>query len=252
MASNQLDNELLFREYAKSKSVDIRDKLVVNYLYIADILARKFVGRGIDYDDIYQIASLALIYAVERYDVSKGFEFSSFATPTIIGEIKKHFRDKGWMIRVPRRLQELSKLVNVTKTSLEQELQREVTVSDLATKLETSEDEIIEAIEASMVYNTKSLDLSVNNSDADGELNLMTVLGKEDRGYEDVDNDDFIENCLSNLKEFERIIIIERFLENKTQVEVANILGVSQMTVSRMEKKLIAKFKDNYNKYCNK
>lgn len=98
-----------FLEYKKSKDKKLRDDLIKKHLYIADILAKKYTGKGIEYDDLYQVASLGLIQAVDRYDVEKGFEFSSFATPTIVGEIKKYFRDKGWVIRVPRRIQELSK-----------------------------------------------------------------------------------------------------------------------------------------------
>ncbi len=251
MNNKHIENEALFYEYKKTKDVKIRDKIIVNYLYIADILSRKFVGRGIDYDDIYQIASLALIYAVERYDVTKGFEFSSFATPTVIGEIKKHFRDKGWMLRVPRRLQELSRLVNITRTKLEQSLQRDITIADIALELNCTEEEIMEAMEASMVYNTMSLDLTTSSECGEGDLSLLSVLGKVDKGYEDIDNKDFIENCLKNLTKVEQIIVRNRFLDNKTQVEVAKLLNVSQMTVSRMEKKLISKIKNDYVRFCD-
>ncbi len=250
MVDRRSENEALFKEYSRTKDVTIRDRLIVNYLYIADILSRKFVGKGIEYDDIYQIASLALIYAVERFDASKGFEFTSFATPTIVGEIKKHFRDKGWMVRVPRRLQELSRLINLTRTNLEQRLQREVTIRDLAREIGCTEDEIMEAMEASMVYNTKSLDLSNTSPDGEGELTLLSVLGKEDKGFTEVDNKNYIDHCLKTLNPAEQIIIRNRFLERRTQVEVAEMLNVSQMTVSRMEKKLIKKFREEYYKKC--
>ncbi len=104
-----IESKVLFKMYKESKDIHIRNELIHRYMYITEILSKKYVNKGIDYEDIYQVASLGLIYAIERYDVDRGFEFSSFATPTIIGEIKKYFRDKGWSVRVPRRIQELSK-----------------------------------------------------------------------------------------------------------------------------------------------
>ncbi|MFB0972744.1 MAG: sigma-70 family RNA polymerase sigma factor, partial [Neofamilia sp.] len=117
----QLDREeqtRLFQEYKKTRDRKIRDKLIEDNLYIAEILAKKYTNKGIDYDDIFQVASIGLIYAVDRFDVDRGYQFSSFATPTIIGEIKRHFRDKGWTIRVPRRIQELSQRINNAKVDL--------------------------------------------------------------------------------------------------------------------------------------
>ncbi len=251
MAKKRIDNEELFLEYAKTKDIAIRDEIVVKYLYVAEILTKKYLNRGIDYDDIFQVASLALIYAVERFDVTKGYEFSSFATPTIIGEIKKYFRDKGWMIRVPRRLQELAKKVTEAKVVLQQKLQRPVKVKDIADYLECTEYEVMEAMEASLVYTPKSLDVGYVNSDSDQEIFLANIIGTVDKEYEEIENRDFIKRCLDKLSEVEAKIISSRFLENKTQVEVAKELGVSQMTVSRMEKKLITKFRKDYNKICN-
>ncbi len=247
MEAKKIDNEELFIKYKETKDKKIRDELIVKYLYIAEILSKKFVGRGIEYEDIYQIASLALIYAVERFDITKGYEFTSFATPTVIGEIKKYFRDKGWMIRVPRRLQKLSKEVNNTKTLLEQDYQRHVTVSDIALKINCSEEEVIEAMEAGQVYSTRSLESQKTNEN-EMDVNLNLLIGEDDPGFNEVDNRDFIEKSLSKLNGVESFIIRKRFLEDKTQVEVANLLEISQMTVSRMEKKLLNKFRNDYNK----
>ncbi len=111
----KVDTKTLFKKFKETKDRKIREELIERHLYIAEILSKKYANRGIDYDDIYQVASIGLIYAIDRYDIDKGFEFSSFATPTIIGEIKKYFRDKGWTIRVPRRIQELSKKINNAK-----------------------------------------------------------------------------------------------------------------------------------------
>lgn len=251
MSKKKIDNADLFREYARTKDIAIRDELIVKYLYVAEILTKKYLNRGIEYDDIFQVASLALIYAVERFDIEKGYEFSSFATPTIIGEIKKYFRDKGWMIRVPRRLQELSKKITDAKVFLQQELQRPVKVKDLAEYLECTEYEIMEAMEASLVYNPKSLDVGYTNSDSDQEIFLANIIGEEDKEFQEIENRDFIKRCLAKLSDVEAKIISSRFLDNKTQIEVAKELGVSQMTVSRMEKKLLRKFREDYHKICN-
>ncbi len=250
MAKKKITNEELFRKYAETKSLELRDELVIKYLYIAEILTKKYINRGIDYDDLYQVASLALIYAVERFDVSKGYEFSSFATPTIIGEIKKYFRDKGWMIRVPRRLQELAKKVNDAKEVLQQELKRPVKVPDIAKYLDCKESEVFEAMEASMVYTPKSLDVAYSGDDSEQEIFLASLIGEEDKEFKELEDRDFIERCLAKLDKVEAKIISRRFLEGRTQVQVAEELGVSQMTVSRMEKKLIAKFREDYHKIC--
>lgn len=236
----------LFAKYAVERKVEMRNELVRRHLYIAEILSKKFLNKGIDYEDIYQVASLGLIFAIERFDISKGYEFSSFATPTIIGEIKKYFRDKGWSIRVPRRIQELSKKVNTAKTFLQQELHRVPKIQDIAEYLSCTEEEVLEAIEASQVYKPKSLDLSYDNEGDDKDIHLMDLVGDEDKSFSIIENRDFIDNILSKLNEVEVKIIKDRFFKNKTQMSVANDLGVSQMTVSRMEKKILVRLKKEY------
>lgn len=143
----KMDTTELFKNFSKNKDKETRDTLIERHLYIAEILSKKYSNRGIEYDDLYQVASIGLIYAIDRYDINKGYQFSSFATPTIIGEIKKHFRDKGWTIRVPRRIQELSKKINNAKVLLSQELQRSPTVEDIANYLECTEEEVLETME---------------------------------------------------------------------------------------------------------
>ncbi|MCD6435331.1 MAG: SigB/SigF/SigG family RNA polymerase sigma factor, partial [Clostridiales bacterium] len=218
------------------------------YLYIAEILSKKFINKGIDYEDIYQVASLGLIFAIERFDIDRGFEFSSFATPTIIGEIKKYFRDKGWSVRVPRRIQELSKKINVVKNKLQQDLQRVPKIKDIADYLSITQEEVIEAMEASQVYTPKSLDVTYDTNSEDKDIQLIDIIGGNDKYFDVIENNDFIEHCMKKLSLVERRIIKERFFENKTQVKVANELGVSQMTVSRMEKKIIKKFRKEMEK----
>ena len=238
-----LTEKELFKEYALTRDIEIRNELINRHLYIAEILSKKFLNKGIEYEDIYQVASLGLIYAIERYDVTKGFEFSSFATPTIIGEIKKYFRDKGWSIRVPRRIQELSKKVNVSKNTLQQTLQRTPTVKDIAEYLNCTEEEVIEAMEASQVYTPKSLDLIYDNDGDDKDIQLLDLIGELDKRFDDIENKDFFQKAIDKLNEVEKKVLKDRFFNNKTQMKVSEELNVSQMTVSRMEKLIIEKFK---------
>lgn len=244
----EFDTKELFVIYRDNKSVDIRNELINRHLYISEILAKKYINKGIDYEDIYQVAALGLLYAIERFDVNRGFEFSSFATPTIIGEIKKYFRDKGWSVRVPRRIQELSKKINVAKVKLQQDLQRIPKIEDIANYLCCSEEQVIEAMEASQVYTPKSLDITYDSSGDDKDIQLMDIVGEDDKYFDKIENKDFISKCMSKLNPIEIKIIKDRFFQNKTQIHVADELGVSQMTVSRMEKKIIKKFQKEYKK----
>lgn len=245
---HEFDTKELFSLYSSNKSVDIRNELINRHLYISEILAKKYINKGIDYEDIYQVAALGLLYAIERFDISRGYEFSSFATPTIIGEIKKYFRDKGWSVRVPRRIQELSKKINVAKIKLQQDLQRVPKIEDIANYLCCTEEQVIEAMEASQVYTPKSLDITYDSSGDDKDIQLMDIVGEDDKYFDIIENKDFISKCMDKLNPVEIKIIKDRFFQNKTQIHVADELGVSQMTVSRMEKKIIKKFQKEYKK----
>lgn len=238
----------LFIEYNKNKSKALRDELIERNLYMAEILAKKYTNRGIDYDDIFQVASVGLIYAVDRFNVSKGFQFSSFAVPTIVGEIKKHFRDKGWTIRVPRRIQELSKRINNARVELSQELQKSPTISELAEYLEATEEEILETMEASQVYSPQSLDIKYSSQDDDGEVSLMDFLGEEEINYNKIEDNDLLLETMEILNEVEKQILEDRYFNKETQVVIAEKLGISQMTVSRMEKRIIEKLRKEMEK----
>lgn len=228
-----------FIEFQKTGDKKLRDKLIEEHMYLADILAKKYTGRGIDYEDIYQVASVGLILAVDRFDPSKGYVFSSYATPTIIGEIKRHFRDKGWTIKVPRRIQELSKKISVAKNVLSGELGRIPTAEDIADYLEVSYDQVIEAMEASKVYQPGSIDSTIDSTDDGSDLQISDIIGDEDPTYERVENLDYLMRELKKLPKIERTILIERYINRKTQIKIAEELGISQMTVSRIEKKVI-------------
>ncbi|MCD5415156.1 MAG: SigB/SigF/SigG family RNA polymerase sigma factor [Clostridiales bacterium] len=240
---NAMTEKELFKEFEKNRDIVIRNELAKRYIYLAEILSRKFVKRGIDYEDIFQVASIGLLYSIERFETSRGFEFSSFATPTIIGEIKKHFRDKGWSIRVPRRIQEMSKKINFARTSLYQQLQRTPLTKDIADFLECTEEEIFEILEASQVYTLKSLDLTYENAGEDKDVLFMDLIGEKDAKFELIEDRDFLEKTMSKLNKIEKDVINERFFGCKTQMQIAKELKISQMTVSRVEKKAIEKFR---------
>lgn len=236
----EIDKEL---KRQKNRIKLVRDRLIEHHIYIAEILSKKYVNKGIEYDDLFQVASLGLIFAIDRFDVSKGYEFSSYATPTIVGEIKRYFRDKSWVIKVPRRIQELSKKVNMARVDLSQELQRNPSIDDIAEYLEISSEEVIEVMDASQVYSPQSLDRSLDSQNDDKDVSFGDLLGFEDKNYESIETMDFIKNTMDKLKDIEKKILIYRYFDKMTQISIATELGVSQMTVSRIEKKIIKKFR---------
>ena len=242
------DTKTLFKLYKETNDKSIREELIHRHLYIAEILSKKYANRGIEYDDIYQVACIGLIYAIDRFDIDKGYEFSSFATPTIIGEIKKYFRDKGWTIRVPRRIQELSKKINNAKVYLSQELQRSPTIEDIAEYLNSTEEEVLEAMEASKVYTPQSLDVTYDSNNDDKDINLAELIGEDDYYFSKIENNDFLMKTMEKLNDVEKQILIERYFNKKTQVNIAKSLNISQMTVSRIEKRVLEKLRKEIEK----
>lgn len=239
----------LFREYAEHPTIELRNKLVEDHLYMVDILIRKYLGKGVDYDDLYQVGALALVSAVERFDPSKGFEFKSFATPTILGEIKKYFRDKQWSLKVPRRLKEISSKVQETKDQLTSKLGRAPTLDEISQATGFSHEQIMQAMESAKAYGTFSLDSANNNLNDEGEENLLEkYVGFEEVGYERIEVNEIITSVLNELSETNRYIFKERFIFNRSQAEIAKALGVSQMTVSRAEKAIVERFKKEMNR----
>lgn len=251
MPYKDIETKDLFRLYKNDPKDEMRDELFERHMYIVDILSKKYINKGIEQEDIYQVASLGLLYAVQRFDVDKGYEFSSFATPTIVGEIKKHFRDKGWTIRVPRRIQELSKKITLARDRLYKDLGGPPTIKDIADYLSVTEEAVIESMEASKVYSPRSLDLELDAGGDDRDVRLMDIVGEEDKNFEAISNEDFINNILDQLTPTERKIIEDRFYKERTQILVAQDLDVSQMTISRMEKKILEKFREEYRKTLN-
>lgn len=231
----------LFEEYAKTRDQALRDKLIEKNLYIAEILSKKFIGKGIDYDDIFQIASLGLILAVERYEPSRGFKFSSFATPTILGEIKRYFRDKGWTIKVPRRVQENTKKVKDAYHHLSVVNGEVPTVKEIADYLGIDTDEVLLAMDAGKVYTPQSIDYEIGTDDK--KTALSDIIGDDDQSFKDLEDREQLDSLMKNLSNTEKEIVRKRFFEQKTQLEIAKELGLSQMSVSRIEKKAIKEIK---------
>lgn len=238
---NDIDNDKdLFLKYIKEPTLENRNRIVNKYLYLAKLLSRKFLNRGIEYEDILQIASIGLIKSVERYDTERGVKFTSFATPTIVGEIKRYFRDKGSVIRIPRRIYEDYKKVNMAKEKLETELGRPPYVKEIADYLNVSDENILEIVESKNVYNLTSFDQYAFD---DENMEFYDIIGEEDKEFEKIENKDFLEKSMEKLADIEKRFIRMRYYENRTQKSIAEELGVSQMYISRMERKVLNKFR---------
>lgn len=233
----------LFIKLKETGDKDIRNQLIENFIYIPKLLTRKYAYKSNDYEDIYQVACLGLMYAVNRYDPDKGFEFDTFASPTIIGEIKKYYRDKQFIIRIPRRIQELNREINRARTTLEHKLMRSPTISDIADYLEVTEEQIIEAMEGNNVIYPKSLSMEFDNNNEGQETTLLDLIGADDDNIENIGLVEDMKKRLATLNPIERMIIEERYYKGKTQKQVADIIGKSQMTVSRLEKKVMEKLR---------
>ena len=193
---------------------------------------RRFRNRGEPHEDLVQVGTIGLIKAIDRFDSARGVEFSTYATPTIIGELKRYFRDKGWAIRVPRRLQELRQQISTATAELTQVLGRSPTASELATAIGCSVEEIVEGLESGNAYATLSLDAG---SDAeDHAATILDAVGSHDAGLEHVELRESIKPLLDRLPDREKAILMLRFFKNMTQSEIAAEVGVSQMHVSRL------------------
>jgi len=221
-----------------SETPQSRDDLVQSHLGLAEHLARRFTGRGESLEDLTQVAYLALVKAADRYDPSRGAEFATFATPTVLGEIKRHFRDKGWAIRVPRHLQELRLALTKATEELTHEMLRAPTVHELAAHLSISDDEVLQGLECGRAYNTQSIDPLLDPDDDD--VPLAAIVGSVDPALERAEDRHALRPLMEKLPERERRMIEMRFFGNMTQTEIAEQLGISQMHVSRLLTRTLA------------
>ncbi|GAA4733395.1 hypothetical protein GCM10023350_16150 [Nocardioides endophyticus] len=219
-------------EGSEASHAAAREDLVHLHLPLVEHCARRFRNRGEPLEDLVQVGTIGLIKSVDRFDTDRGVEFSTYATPTIIGEIKRYFRDKGWAIRVPRRLQELRMQIGTASAELTQSLGRSPTPRELAEAIGCTVEEIIEGIESSNAYSTLSLDAS-DDSD-DGAASMLDAIGIDDEGLEHVEIRESIKPLLDRLAPREKKILLLRFFKNMTQSQIAEEIGVSQMHVSRL------------------
>jgi RNA polymerase sigma-B factor len=212
----------------------LRNELVVAHLNLVRYLAVKFANRGEALDDLIQVGTVGLLKAIDRFDLERGVEFTTYATPTIVGEIKRYFRDKGWAVKVPRRLQELNLSVNGHSP----------TVAELAQHLGTSEEDILEAQELGQAYNLLSLDTELNGEGDKKSQTLADYVGQNDAGLELLEDRANLERAFQVLTGRERVILYLRFYESVSQTEIAKRLNVSQMHVSRLQQKALEKLKN--------
>lgn len=230
-----------FAELRRTGDDQLRDELVAQHLTLARHLASRFANRGVPFEDLFQVASVGLLHAVDRFDPSIGTSFGAFATPTILGEIKRHFRDRAWDLRVPRRLQELHLELNAVMGRLTQQLGRSPTIGELAAATRSSEEEIVEAVEAGRAFNARSIDLaSTNNVQIDVERALRQVDTALDRADERL----LVAHLLDTLAPRERLLMRLRYWERLSQAEIAQRLGISQMHVSRLIARSLALFQE--------
>src|SRR5262245_30530508 len=226
------DTYAKFAEYRRTGDRELRNELVEEHVRLAEFLARRFAHRGEPLDDLRQVALVGLLKAVERFEPDRGLQFSSFAMPTIVGELKRHFRDKGWAVRVPRRVQELHLELDRTVGTLSQELGRPPTTGEIAERIGVQEEEVLESMEASSLYRLPSLDGMRSRDDAG--MAPSERVGSVDPELEAVDDRVAVESLLTRLPEREQRIVYLRFFEGLTQSEIAEQVGISQMHVSRL------------------
>jgi RNA polymerase sigma-B factor len=224
------DRELL-RLYHERGDLEARERLIEQYLPLVRSLARRYANRGEQLEDLVQVGAIGLIKAIDRFDTDRGVELTTYAVPTIVGEIRRHFRDKAWAVHVPRRLKELNVRLSRILDELTTELGRSPTIAELATAAGVEEEDVIDALESSQAYTARPLSTPV---DGEGDGDLLDTLGGEERGYEDVDDGSLVEAGLAALDERERRIVELRFFDGLTQSQIAAEIGISQMHVSRL------------------
>jgi RNA polymerase sigma-B factor len=222
----------LFERLRATGDPSVRDQLAQLHLPLVEYLAKRFKDRGEPLDDLIQVGSVGLLKAIDRFDLEREVEFSTYATPTIVGELKRYFRDKGWAIRVPRRLQELSLRLNKLVAQLTQDLGRAPTVPELAKAAGVSEDEVLEALESGQAYSTTSLDAPTGDDD-DAPMRGDRI-GEEDLRLDNLEYFASLAPLIEQLPERERTILYLRFFKGMTQSKIADHIGISQMHVSRL------------------
>ncbi|HVF76499.1 MAG TPA: RNA polymerase sigma factor SigF [Acidimicrobiales bacterium] len=232
----------MFVAFAGSRDEKTRSALIEAHLGLAEYLARRFNNRGEPLDDLVQVASTGLIKAVDRFEPERGLEFSTYATHTIVGELKRHFRDKGWAVRVPRRMQELHLRLATLVNTLNQDLGRSPTIPEIAQAAAVSEEEVLEAMEAGQAYRFTSLDAPVTGEEGGS---LGSTIGEDDDSMADVEHRVSLSPLIAQLPPRQQKILHLRFFEGLTQSEIATRLGISQMHVSRLLARSLTQLRQN-------
>jgi RNA polymerase sigma-B factor len=236
------EDRVLFERFQDRHDPVDRETLVERFLPLARSLATRYTARGEPFDDIFQVASLALVKAIDRFDASRGGAFSSYAVPTIVGEIKRHFRDRTWAVHVPRDLQELALRVDKAAGELEGELHRKPTVPDLAERLELSDEEVLEALQVTRAYRLTSLDAPRDEADED-RVTVGATIGTDDDGFHHAEIRATLRNLSVILTPRERLVLHLRYDRDLTQREIGERVGISQMQISRILRRAIEKLR---------
>ena len=221
----------------------MRDRLVAMHQNLVRYLASKFANRGEPLEDLVQVGNIGLVNAVDRYEVGRGNKFSTYATPTVVGEIRRYFRDKAWSLKVPRRLQELNQAANKAVDSLSAKLGRSPTIAEIAKAIGATEEETLESIELGNAYETVSLDTRMSNESDSSPMTLSEFVGGEDENLKKMLSHGDLAAALERLEEREAAIITQRFFDDLSQAEVAKRLNISQMHVSRLQQRALANLK---------
>jgi len=241
----------LFARFQRGRDPEVREKLILAHMNLVRYLARKFANRGEPLEDLTQVGMIGLINAIDRFDPTRGIRFATYATPTIVGEIRRHFRDRGWTVKVPRRLQELSLAATRAADELAQEMNRSPTIIELANRLEVSEDEALEAVELGDMYQLPSLDTTLGEDSNDSHAVLADYVGEVDAEIERFERHSRLAEAVNSLPPREREIIQLRFFRNLSQTEVARRMKISQMHVSRLQHRAIERLRELVKKQEN-
>jgi RNA polymerase sigma-B factor len=239
----RVDDKILLRRYHEDGDLQAREQLIEQYMSLVRSLARRYSYRGEQLEDLVQIGAIGLIKAIDRFDLERGVELTTYATPNIIGEIKRHFRDKGWSVRVPRGLQELNVQLSRLVEQLTVQLARSPTIPELAKAAGVEEEEVLEALESGRAYTSLSLSVGGGGGD-DDDLDPLESLGTEEHEYEVSEDRAVLAPGFKVLDERERKILQLRFFEGLTQSQIAQQVGISQMHVSRLIRRSLEKIRE--------
>jgi RNA polymerase sigma-B factor len=239
----RIDDKILLRRYHEEGDLQAREQLIEQYMSLVRSLARRYSYRGEQLEDLVQIGAIGLIKAIDRFDLERGVELTTYATPNIIGEIKRHFRDKGWAVRVPRGLQELNVQLSRLMETLTVQLGRSPTIPELAQAAGTQEEEVLEALESGRAYSSLSLSTG-SGGDGDEDLDPLESIGTEEHQYEVSEDRAVLAPGFRILDERERHILQLRFFDGLTQSQIAQQVGISQMHVSRLIRRSLEKIRD--------